>query len=121
MSHILIIDDEPQIRRMLRRMLESEGYTVTEAADGAEGIKHYHTNPADLIITDLIMPNKEGIETIAELRKKNPGIKIIAMSGGGKREPEGYLNMAKLLGASKTFEKPFKKEELLKAIKSLIS
>ncbi len=120
MAHILIIDDELQIRLMLRKLFESEGYTVTEASDGIGGIKRYHENPADLIITDLIMPEKEGIETIRELKKKYPDVKIIAMSGGGKGNPDGYLNLAKKLGAIQTFEKPIRKEELLKAVNNLI-
>jgi len=120
MAHILIIDDEPQVRLILRKLLESEGYTVAEASDGIEGIKRYHENPADLVITDIIMPDKEGLETIVELKQKNPAIKIIAMSGGGKNKPAGYLNTAKLLGAIQTFEKPIRKETLLKAIKNLV-
>ena len=120
MAHILVIDDEKQIRMMLRKMLEAEGYTVTEAADGTEGITRYQEHPADLIITDIIMPEKEGIETIMELKKQNPGVKIIAMSGGGKNQPEGYLKTAKLLGAKETFSKPIRKETLLQAIKNLV-
>ena len=120
MAHILVIDDELQIRLMLRKLLEPEGYTITEAPDGIEGIKRYHENPADLIITDLIMPDKEGLETIMELKKENPAVKIIAMSGGGKNKPEGYLHLAKQFGAMETLEKPIRKEELLKAIKNLV-
>ncbi len=120
MAHILIIDDEPQIRIMLQKLLESEKYKVTVAANGKEGIKRYHENPADLIITDLIMPDKEGLETIGELKKAYPDVKIIAMSGGGKGKPDGYLRMAKQLGAMQTFVKPIMKEALLKSIKSLI-
>ncbi len=120
MAHILIIDDEQPIRLMLRKMLESEGYVITEASNGAEGIKRYHENPADLIITDLIMPEKEGTETIIELKKENPAVKIIAMSGGGKNKPDGYLHTAKLLGAKQTLEKPLRKNELLEAIRQLI-
>ncbi len=120
MTHILIIDDEQPIRLMLRKLFESEGYTVTEASNGREGLKRYHENPADLIITDIIMPDKEGTETIMELKKENPAIKIIAMSGGGKNKPDGYLHTAKLLGAKQTFEKPIRKDALLEAIKKLI-
>ncbi len=105
---------------LLRELFESEGYTVNEAFDGEEGIKRYHENPADLIITDLIMPEKEGIETIRELKKRYPDVKIIAMSGGGKGKPDGYLRFAKNLGAIRTFEKPIMKEELLKAVENLI-
>ena len=120
MAHILIIDDEPQIRLVMRKMLESEGYTVTDAADGKEGLESYQENPPDLVITDLIMPGKEGIETIRELKEKNPEVKIIAMSGGGKNNPEDYLRLAKVLGAIYTFDKPVRKDELLKAVKDLL-
>ncbi|MFA6009338.1 MAG: response regulator [Desulfobacteraceae bacterium] len=120
MAHILVIDDESPIRLMLRMLLESEGYTVTEACDGTEGIKCYRENPADLIITDIIMPEKEGIETIMTLRKENPSIKIIAMSGGGKNNADGYLKTAKLLGALETLKKPIRKDVLLAVIRKHI-
>ena len=120
MSHILIIDDESQIRLMLRKLLESEGYTVTVASNGIEGIKCYNENPVDLIITDIFMPDKEGIETIIELKEKHPDIKIIAMSGGGRNATTAYLHMAKSLGANLTFEKPIRKEALLEGVRKLI-
>lgn len=120
MAHILVIDDESPIRLMLRMILESEGHTVTEACDGAEGINCYREKQADLIITDIIMPEKEGIETIITLKKEYPSIKIIAMSGGGKNNPDGYLKSAKLLGAVETFEKPIRRDALLTAIRKHI-
>ncbi len=120
MKHILIVDDEPQIRLMLKKLLEFEGYKVTEAFDGNQALQRYRDDPPDLIITDLIMPEKEGLETMAELLKENPEVKIIAMSGGGKNKPVGYLHTAKLLGAVETFEKPIRKEDLLEAIKKII-
>lgn len=120
MKHILIIDDERPIRLMLRKLLEFEGYEVTEASDGNEAIQCYNEKQPDLIITDLIMPEKEGLETMAELFKKNPELKVIAMSGGGRSKPGGYLHTAKLLGAIETFEKPIRKNDLLDAIKRMI-
>ena len=120
MARILIIDDEPQIRSMLKLMLERDGYEVVEAPDGVEGIKVYRQNPADLIITDLIMPNKDGIGMIIELKKEYPDVKIIAMSGGGLNKPEGYLKGAKKLGAACTLTKPIDREEMLKAVKDLL-
>lgn len=120
MAHILIIDDEPQIRLMLRIMLESEGYTVTEAADGAEGLKSYREKPADLVITDLLMPHKEGLETITALKKDYPAIKIIAISGGGKNKSKLYLQMAQRFGALEVFEKPLRKEPFLECVRKLI-
>lgn len=120
MARILIIDDEPQIRSMLKLMLEREGYEVVEAPDGVEGIKVYRQNPADLIITDLIMPNKDGIGMIIDLKKEFPDVNIIAMSGGGLNKPDGYLKGAKKLGAACTLTKPIDREEMLKAVKNIL-
>lgn len=94
MPLILIIDDDDQIREMLRQMLERAGYEVTDAPNGKVAMKLYREQPADLIITDLIMPGKEGIETIIELRRDFPEVKIIAISGGGRIAPRDYLAMA---------------------------
>jgi DNA-binding NtrC family response regulator len=120
MARILIIDDESQIRSMLRLMLERVGYEIAEAPDGIEGIRQYRENPADLIITDLIMPNKDGIGMIIDLKKEFPKVKIIAMSGGGVNRPEGYLDGAKKLGATRTLTKPIDREEMLKAVKETL-
>jgi CheY-like chemotaxis protein len=120
MALILIIDDEPQIRSMLKLMLERDGYDVAEAPDGIEGIRIYRQNPADLIITDLIMPNKDGIGVIIDLKKEFPNVKIIAMSGGGLNKPEGYLKGAKKLGAACTLTKPIDRGEMLRAIKDVL-
>jgi CheY-like chemotaxis protein len=121
MARILIIDDESQIRSMLRLMLERVGYEIAEAPDGIEGIRQYRENPADLIITDLIMPNKDGIGMIIDLKKEFPKVKIIAMSGGGVNRPEGYLDGAKKLGATRTLTKPIDREEMLKAVKESLN
>ncbi|MDB4442451.1 response regulator [bacterium] len=120
MERILIIDDEPQIRSMLTLMLEREGYEVVEAPDGVDGIKIYRQNPADLIITDLIMPNKDGIGMIIDLKKEFPDVKIIAMSGGGLNKPDGYLKGAKKLGAACTLTKPIDREEMLEAVRETL-
>jgi DNA-binding NtrC family response regulator len=120
MERILIIDDEQQIRSMLRLMLEREGYEVVEAPDGLEGINAYRQKPADLIITDLIMPNKDGIGMIIDLHKEYPDVKIIAMSGGGLNKPEGYLKGAKKLGAACTLTKPIDREKMLRAVKDTL-
>lgn len=116
MEQILIIDDEAPIRSMIRLVLERAGYAVAEAADGIEGIQRFREKAADLIITDLIMPNKDGIGVILELKKEFPGVKIIAMSGGGLNRPEGYLRGAKKLGAAYTLSKPISRQELLRAV-----
>jgi YesN/AraC family two-component response regulator len=120
MARILIIDDEPQIRSMLKLMLERDGYEVVEAPDGVEGISVYRQNPADLIITDLIMPNKDGIGMIIDLKKEFPEVKIIAMSGGGLNKPDGYLKGAKKLGASCTLTKPIDREEILRVVAAIL-
>ena len=120
MARILIIDDEPQIRSMLTLMLERDGYEVVEAPDGVEGIKAYRQHPADLIITDLIMPNKDGIGMIIDLKKEFPDVNIIAMSGGGLNKPDGYLKGAKKLGAACTLTKPIDREEMLKAVNDIL-
>jgi len=93
---------------------------VLEAADGIEGLEIYRQEPTDLVITDLIMPEKEGIETIIELKRDFPEVKIIAMSGGGRIEPESYLNIAQKLGALQTLTKPFDRKELLEAVHNLL-
>jgi DNA-binding response OmpR family regulator len=116
MERILIIEDEPQIRSMLRLMLEREGYKVVEAPDGNEGIRRYRENPSDLII----IPNKDGIGMIMDLKKEFPTVKIIAMSGGGLNRPEGYLDGAKRLGAMRTLTKPIDREEMLRAIRDTL-
>lgn len=120
MESILIIDDEAQIRSMIRLILEREGYVVTEAPDGTEGIRRFRENPTDLIITDIIMPNKDGIGMIIELKKEFPGAKIIAMSGGGLNRPDGYLRGAKQLGAACTLSKPINRQELLRVVKDTL-
>jgi DNA-binding NtrC family response regulator len=120
MARILIIDDEAMIRDLLIKMLEREGYETMNASDGKEGIRLYRENPADLIITDLIMPEKEGIETIMELRRDYQDVKVIAMSGGGKIDPGTYLQIAKTLGAIETLAKPFDLKEVLKTVQELL-
>jgi CheY-like chemotaxis protein len=121
MESILIIDDEPQIRSMIRLILERSGYTVIEASDGIEGIRRFREKPADLIITDLIMPNKDGIGMIIELKKEFPDVKIVAMSGGGLNRPEGYLRGAQKLGAACTLSKPINRQELLRVVRDTLN
>ena len=120
MASILIIDDDAQFRAMLRQMLSRAGYEVLEASNGKEGMRIYRDKPADLVITDLIMPEKEGIETISDLRREFPDVKIVAISGGGKMGPDDYLHGAKLIGAERIFTKPLEREEILEAVKKLI-
>ena len=116
MARILIIDDEDELRSMLRQMLEQAGYEVTEAVNGAEGIQLYEQDTHDLIITDIIMPEKEGVETIIALRRADPDLPIIAISGGGRLEATDFLTMTKKLGARRTLSKPFRRDQLLEAV-----
>ena len=120
MSVILIIDDEAEFREMLRQMLERAGYEVVEAADGNEGLRLVKEQQVDLVIADIIMPEKEGLETIMELQRDFPDMKIIAISGGGRSTPETYLQPARLIGAHYTFAKPIDQEEILGAVKQLL-
>jgi len=121
MAHILIIDDEVQARETLRELFEYEGYEVTEAPDGMEGMKIFREKPTDLVITDIVMPDKDGIETIMELKNEFPGVRIIAISGGGRIGPEHYLEMAGQLGAMRTFLKPVDLEKLSEAVREILS
>ncbi len=116
MARILIIDDEGELRAMLRQMLEHAGHEVTEAVNGAEGIEFYERDKHDMIITDIIMPEKEGVETILALRRADPELPIIAISGGGRLDATDFLTMAKKLGARHTLTKPFRREQLLEAV-----
>ena len=117
---ILVIDDDDQFRMMIVEMLERKQFDVYAASDGEEGIKIWKNLKPDLVITDIIMPNKEGIETILELKRMNKAIKIIAISGGGRTNAKDNLRSAKLLGATLTLAKPFESSELLNAVKELI-
>lgn len=121
MARILVIDDDAQFRSMIRTLLERQGYVVVEASDGEEGIKLFEGQGADLIITDIVMPNKEGLETIMELRRKVPRPKIIAVSGGGRIGPESYLHLAEKFGAVKVFSKPFDLKAFLQAVQEALS
>lgn len=121
MAKILVIDDEEQIRDFLKTMLEIENHSVLEAQDGEQGLNILAKSPIDLVITDILMPNKEGFETIMEIQEKYPQIKIIAISGGGLHlDPDKYLNMAKLLNVVDVLRKPFERIELIKIINRLL-
>jgi len=121
MARILIMDDEPSIRDLLRAMLTQEGYDVIEAPDGDAGMRLFRESPVELVITDLIMPDKEGIETIMELRRDFPRVKIIAISGGGVVDAEDYLKMASSVGAHRIFKKPFGVTDMLDAVRELLA
>ena len=120
MAKILVIDDEPSILLMIKKMLEKAGHEVEMALNGKEGMQIFENNKADLLITDIIMPEKEGLETIVEMRKKYPDLKIIAISGGGRISADGYLPGAKLLGANMVSQKPLIQKEFLEAVSFLL-
>lgn len=118
---ILIIEDNSDIRELYTRALKLAGYEVIEAPDGREGTRLYRQNPADLVITDIVMPEKEGIETIRDLRRDYPSAKIIAVSGGGQAMASSTcLMLAQRLGAQRTFMKPINMAELINAVRELI-
>ncbi|TAL61068.1 MAG: response regulator [Bacteroidetes bacterium] len=121
MAKILVFDDEPSILLMIKKMLEKAGHEVDLALNGREGMELIEKNRPDLLITDILMPEKEGLETIIELRKKYPELKIIAISGGGRIGPEGYLPSAKLLGADLVFQKPLVQKEFMEAVSKLLN
>jgi two-component system, chemotaxis family, chemotaxis protein CheY len=107
MTFVLIIDDDDDVRGVLRLMLESEGFEVAESRDGAEGIQALRQQAADLVFCDLFMPGKDGLEVIQELRRDFPGVKVIAMSGGGYSGTMALLDVARQLGAVEALSKPF--------------
>lgn len=121
MQSILVIDDDKLMCMALARILASAGFTVTQAFDGDEGLQLYRTYGFDLVITDLIMPDKEGIQIIRELRKENSNIRIIAMSAGGRGGATDYLKWARLMGAKQCLSKPIKREDLLNAVSTVLA
>ncbi|MFW6286895.1 MAG: response regulator, partial [Candidatus Sumerlaeota bacterium] len=119
MVSILLIEDDSQVRQMLRLTLEADGYEVQTASNGHEGMALYRSMQPDILITDLVMPQQEGIETIDKVRQLDPEANIIAISGGGTIQPHVYLDIARQLGANRTFKKPVDSRQLLKAIEEL--
>jgi CheY-like chemotaxis protein len=113
---ILLVDDDDQFRDVIQMMLERQGHTVVIARNGNEAVKRFREQPPHLVITDLIMPDKEGLETIHDLRRITPGVKIIAMSGGGRATPMNYLKIAEGIGAAASLAKPFTNQQLTDAI-----
>ena len=120
MAKIIVIDDEPYILLMLKKMLENEGYSIEIANNGKEGLEQIRRNPPDLVITDIVMPEKEGLEMIREVRSRYPEMKIIAISGGGRLDSGEYLEPARHFGAAKVLRKPFQKKDMVEAVKDLL-
>lgn len=121
MATILLVDDDEQFRTMLGLVLIRAGYEVREACNGSEAISLYQNSQTDLVITDLIMPDKEGLELIREIHHKHPGAKIIAMSGGGRNGVANYLRVAQAFGARRVLDKPFSHQEMLDAISDVLA
>jgi CheY-like chemotaxis protein len=121
MPRILLIDDDDAFRTVLRLTLTHFGHQVIEARNGKEGLQMYTSADPDLIITDIVMPEKEGLEVLMALWHRQPPVKIIAMSGGGRVSAAVYLQSATLLGAARVLQKPFSNDDLLAAINEVLA
>ena len=121
MTKILLVEDDDALRKMFRITLEHMGHTVLEARNGREATTSQQREPADVMLTDIVMPEKEGLETILEFRRKYPRIKIVAMSGGGIVSPADYLKIARQMGAADVLTKPFSNEELAAVLARVFS
>jgi DNA-binding response OmpR family regulator len=113
MANILVIDDDPLVVGTIEILLMKAGYTVTVARDGDKGVKAFTKDRHDLVITDIIMPEKEGIETIREIRALSATVPIIAVSGGGRTKNFDFLRIADKVGANEVLRKPFANDQLL--------
>jgi CheY-like chemotaxis protein len=118
---ILVIEDDEAVRGLLRRHLVAAAYEVQEAANGKTGLASYRQQKSDLVITDIVMPETEGLETIRELRRVNPEVKIIAISGAVGGRSDGYLGLAMQFGAVRILSKPFTRADLLSVVGELIA
>jgi DNA-binding NtrC family response regulator len=119
MAHILLIEDDPLFRSILRETLAHFGHTIVEARNGEEGLKLFEKSSADLVITDLVMPEIEGFEVLMKLQRQDPLVKVIVMSGGGSGVATDYLEIATRLGAARVLAKPFSHHALLAAVNEL--
>jgi CheY-like chemotaxis protein len=120
MPGVLIVEDDKELREMLKLSLLRRNFTVLEAENGKAAITHFKPLMTDLVVTDLIMPEEDGLKVVIKLRELKPSIKIIAISGGGKVGPGSYLNLAKALGADAIYSKPFSINDLIAKIEQLL-
>jgi len=120
MESILVIDDDPQICQLLEEVLRDEGYSVSSADSVEKGLPNYPKSTLSLIVTDVLMPNREGLETIRELRRNNPRMKILAISGGLEQGGMDVLEIAKRFGADRVLKKPFEMREFLNVIQGIL-
>ncbi len=120
MAHILVIDDEQGMREAIQKILERAGHRVSIASNGREGLARVANAPPDVVITDVFMPEKDGIETTIALSRSHPDVKIIAVSGGGRRSNFDFLDTARRLGAHASLQKPVRMSELLALVNRLL-
>jgi len=120
LASILIIEDDNEVREFLESVLTRAGYQTHTAANGREGVQVFRTGNFDLVITDIIMPEKDGIETIMDMKRERSDLRVLAISGGGRAEPDNYLESARLLGADATMKKPFTNQEIIATVKQLL-
>jgi CheY-like chemotaxis protein len=120
MKHILLVDDDDLSRGAVHKMLERSGYDVQSTGIGQEALAWYRREQADLVITDLIMPDTDGLEMIQELRRINPAVRVLAISGGGRVDAEEYLSVARKFGAVEVLPKPFTAPELKQAVEAAL-
>ena len=119
MPSILIVDDEDQFRRLIRKILEQAGYQVAEARDGKEAVQQYRLAPADVVVMDVLMPEQDGLETTSTLRREFPNVKIIAITGSSETIGVlSFLDVARMLGAHRTLQKPFEMQTLLDTVQA---
>jgi DNA-binding NtrC family response regulator len=121
MARVLVIDDENDVRITVQQALEWHGHAVSLATNGREGIEMFRDAPYDLVVTDILMPEKEGIETIIELRKLQPAVKIVVISGGGRVNRHDFLDVAKKLGADAAVKKPFMIDEFCEVVNDCLA
>lgn len=119
-ARILVVEDDPSVRRFLRQALENAGYEVIVGTNGQEGISRYRESPTDLIITDIVMPGKDGLALIMAIQNEFPDSKLIAISGGNARATDEMLLMAEKFGALRTLQKPFSVSVLLDAVREAL-
>ncbi|HEX6692557.1 MAG TPA: response regulator [Burkholderiales bacterium] len=120
-TRVLVVDDNEDLRNTIGALLQADGFDVVLAADGQAALAQHQVRPVDVVLTDLFMPDKDGIETIVELRKLSPGVKIVAMSGWTSSQGSDYLQVAREIGASVTLQKPFDPEELSRVLRRLVT
>ncbi len=121
MARVLVLDDEEEVRRVLVRALRSAGHQAIEAENGRDGLELVKSEPVDLVITDLVMPEVDGLEFIKDLARLRPGTKVIAISGGGIWDKQSLLTLAGMLGALRTLEKPFELKSFLALVNDVLA